>query len=192
MLSSYSPSATFQSRVSWKRALSLVPDAHGAPLNHLAVVAGGAWIPGSQGTVVIRGTTVGRLRSCFSCQKAALFWSFGPRAGLRFATHLVTYGTSSRNKGYKRHVGALSPACCYLPEEGSYTHLEPQFLWMPIRGHTSGLPGSGSQWDLCSWALRIVIYLHTFKCSCLKVWLPVNLNLGAEILHYGRDTDGSY
>lgn len=30
------------------------------------------------------------------------------------------------------------------------------------------------------------IYLHTSKSRCLRVWLPVSLNLGAEILPLGH------
>lgn len=61
-------------------------------------------------------------------------------------------------------------------------------IWNPsfCESHLGDIPQDAWLW----WSVRLLllapqdcIYLHTFKSSCLKVWFPVSLNLGAEILH---------
>lgn len=136
-----------------------MPDVWGTTLNHPALLAGTACILGSQRTVVIGGTAFGRLPPSGHCigsrlrytlsfsvkRPLCLYWSFGLGAGLRSGLHLVAYGASKGTQAINATLVLFSPspACRYLPERCSYTRLEPDFL--PPRGHTSGLLGSGGE-----------------------------------------------
>ena len=74
---------------------------------------------------------------------------------------------------------------------GAFTH-----AWCPgfcecCPGDTFRLPGSGRHWDLGLWS-HWTVYLHTLKSCCLRIWLPISLNLGVEILPSKTLTDRSW
>ena len=81
----------------------------------------------------------------------------------------------------------LAPAHWYHPRKSSFTCLEPWFLQLLHRGH---LQITWLWWPV---GLGLVvpqdsIYLHTLESCCMKVWLPVSLNLGTDILPFGTLT----
>lgn len=54
-------------------------------------------------------------------------------------------------------------------------HLQIAWLWWPL-----GLTKLVAPQDC--------IYLHTIKSLCLKIWLPVSLNLCAKVIPFGALT----
>lgn len=66
----------------------------------------------------------------------------------------------------------LPTACQYLPERRSYTHLDPKCY--PV--DCFQIACAGGWWGLCFSSHRI-IYTCILKSCCLRVWLPISLNL---------------
>ena len=82
----------------------------------------------------------------------------------------------------------ISPAHWCHPEKSFYICLKTWLLWLLTNGHLQ---------IACLWwpvgltklaILQVCIYLQTIKIWCLRVWLLVSLNIGAEILPAGALT----
>lgn len=118
----------------------------GIPLDHLALVAKGACVPGSHGTVTIGEMGCDRLLplghhtdswlkhtpSLSVKEPTCLSWSFRLRGRLQAWTQVCS--------GNILWATIFPPSLCLtthgnLPERSLNTHLEPQFLRMPPGGH---------------------------------------------------------
>lgn len=122
--------------------------AHWVPLDHLALKAKGACVPGSHRTITIRDSVLGKLPSSESCTdgrlkhtpslakkspicfSVALAWG----AGLWFGTLIGGNGGALREWRLANTIFALSlwfiPAHQYLPGRILYRFLVPWFLWL--------------------------------------------------------------
>lgn len=82
----------------------------------------------------------------------------------------------------------VSPAHWCHPEKSFYICLKTWLMWLLTNGHFQ---------ISCLWwpvgltklaILQVCMYLQTIKIWCLRVWLLVSLNIGAEILPFGALT----
>lgn len=133
-------------------ALPKMVGTHSLHLKHLALVAREDFISGPHGSETIRKTVLGRLppqghcrqetnthpqSSCekglFTCPEASV-WG----AHFRTTTHLEAMEALSQNVRQGNAIFVLflglTTACHYLPQRSPYTHLEPQFLQVSLRG----------------------------------------------------------